>query len=272
MTATHSVPSADGSDADQVVALVAELRESWSQYQRLTQQLRPGGPGGPAMQAAESRLLQLSKEADRQRPYLLGADQRWEDYATVDQHVETVLRQYDRTVARMRQARSEGRDGFADALERSLPGFRTEITRAAGDRADAATAAFEAAQQVYEQAGRDGVVTRGRVDAVALDAVDADHLVRRDALREFQSAEQALFRAGWTVEGRHGRDGLLRLRPCHDRTTDARFAAVATALAQSAQSTEQQPTPGVLRLRPAGAPDRHLNAVPQHEQGWEVER
>ncbi|QBS43568.1 hypothetical protein [Nocardia sp. CS682] len=272
MTALHSFPPSGGSDADKVVALVAELRETWSQYRLLSQQLRPGSAGGPAMQAAAPRLLRLSREADRQRPYLLGADARWEDYTGVDQHVATLLGRYDRTVARVAQARGEGREELAGALERSLPELGAEIVQAARERADTATAAFDAAKRVYHQAGPDGVVTRHQVDAAALDAVDADHLARQDALVRFQHAEQALFRAGWTVEGSHDRDGLLRLRSCHDQDSGGRFTAITAALGKTAQLADEQPTPKVLRLRPVSAPARHLNTVRHQDQGWELDR
>ncbi|WP_280442677.1 hypothetical protein [Nocardia brasiliensis] len=272
MTPIESFPPQRDSSIDRVVALVAELREAWSQYRVLLHQLRPDGPGGPGMQAAAPRLSRLSKEADRQRPYLLDAEQRWEDYSSADQHASTLLGQYDRTLARMQQAHREGREAFADALERSLQGFRAEITEAAGQRAESVVTAFEAAAQVYRQAGSDGVVTRGQVDASALEALDADQLARRKTLTEFQSAEQALFRAGWTVEGRRASDGVLWLRPCHGDGTDVRFVAVEAALGASVQLADEQPTPGVLRLRCVSPPDRHLNAVVRQDHEWELDR
>jgi hypothetical protein len=224
------------------------------------------------MQASAPMVSRLAAVADRQRPFLLGAAQRWEDYESVDEHVETVLGQYDRTVARVRQARSDGRDGLADALERSLPGFRAELTRAAGERLESVTTAYEAAEQVYRQAGPDGVVTRGQVDAVALEAVDADHTARQGALTRFQQAEQALFRAGWTVEGARDQQGTLWLRPSRHGDPAARLATVRAGLGQAEQLADQQPAPAELRLRTVSAPVRHLNAVPRKDQGWELER
>ncbi|WP_433622762.1 hypothetical protein [Nocardia sp. CA-120079] len=269
----ESVPPVDDcGDADQVVALVVELREAWGRYRGLSHQLRPGGAGGPAMQATDPTLLRLSREADRQRPYLLAAADRWQDYESVDEHVETLLGQYDRTVARIRQARTDGRDGLADALQRSLPRFQSEITRAAGECVDAVTTAYGAAEQVYQQAGPDGVVTRSRVDAVALEAVDTDRTARMQALTRFQHAEQVLFRAGWTVEGARDQEGILRIRPTSSDATGARIAAVRTGLGQAEQLAEQQPAPAVLRLRAANMPVRHMRAVPHQDQGLELER
>jgi hypothetical protein len=52
------------------------LREAWSQYRGLSQQLRPGATGGPTMQATAPTVSRLAAVADRQRPFLLGAAQR----------------------------------------------------------------------------------------------------------------------------------------------------------------------------------------------------